>query len=73
MIKVDKGNFSAEGSIEQLVTELAVAIIDVFESIAGDSNLIATALVCSSISTAADEIKEEHGVDILELLKEGSK
>lgn len=73
MIKVDEGNFSANGNFGQLMTELSVAIIGIFESTNKTSNIIAAAAVGSSFKSSASYIKEKHGIDIIELIKEECK
>lgn len=73
MIKVDKGNFSAEGNLMGLNAELAIAIQGIFDSAAKVSQYVAVASVSAAILTAASEIEEKYNIDILEFLKEECK
>lgn len=73
MINVKRGNFSAEGNLMTLTTELSVAIQGMFDIATKASQYVAVASVCSAILTAASEIEEKYNIDILEFLKEEFK
>jgi len=64
VIKVKKGSVDTEGTVGEICTELACAIVGVFDAINELDEALALRSVQAAIKTASCEIKDGYGVSL---------